>query len=225
MPTRALIDLVHPSWAAALEPVAGTVSALGEFLREEVAAGRGYLPGGRARAACVRAPAGRRAGPHRRAGPLPHPPGTPWGCPSRWPPTCGPSPAACRTSTPRWPPTSASRRPATATSPPGRPRGAPAQPGAHRPAREPCQPPRQGLGERDRTGHLRPRAPWGPLVAVLWGRDARSLAPHLGDVPRIESAHPSPLSARSGFFGSRPFSRANELLRQQGAEPIDWSLP
>jgi uracil-DNA glycosylase len=65
----------------------------------------------------------------------------------------------------------------------------------------------------------------GPLVAVLWGRDARSLAPHLGDVPRIESAHPSPLSARSGFFGSRPFSRANELLRQQGAEPIDWSLP
>jgi uracil-DNA glycosylase len=65
----------------------------------------------------------------------------------------------------------------------------------------------------------------GPLVAVLWGRDARNLAPHLGDVPRVESAHPSPLSARSGFFGSRPFSRANELLRQQGAEPIDWRLP
>jgi uracil-DNA glycosylase len=65
----------------------------------------------------------------------------------------------------------------------------------------------------------------GPLVAILWGRDARALAPALGSVARIESAHPSPLSARSGFFGSRPFSRANDLLVRQGAEPIDWSLP
>ena len=65
----------------------------------------------------------------------------------------------------------------------------------------------------------------GPLVAILWGRDARALAPALGHVARIESAHPSPLSARSGFFGSRPFSRANELLVHQGAQPIDWSLP
>jgi uracil-DNA glycosylase len=46
----------------------------------------------------------------------------------------------------------------------------------------------------------------------------------LADVPRIESAHPSPLSARSGFFGSRPFSRTNELLAAQGADPIDWRL-
>ena len=65
----------------------------------------------------------------------------------------------------------------------------------------------------------------GPLVAILWGRDARGLAPHLGDTPCVESAHPSPLSARSGFFGSRPFSRANELLGAQGAAPVDWSLP
>ena len=56
-------------------------------------------------------------------------------------------------------------------------------------------------------------------------RNARNLAPLLGEVPRIESAHPSPLSARNGFFGSRPFSRADELLRQQGGEPIDWRLP
>lgn len=61
-----------------------------------------------------------------------------------------------------------------------------------------------------------------PLVAVLWGNDARSIVPLLGDVPRIESAHPSPLSASRGFFGSRPFSRVNELLQQQGAGPIDW---
>lgn len=65
----------------------------------------------------------------------------------------------------------------------------------------------------------------GPLVALLWGRDAQSAAPLLGDVPVVASPHPSPLSARSGFFGSRPFSRANELLAQQGASPIDWRLP
>jgi uracil-DNA glycosylase len=65
----------------------------------------------------------------------------------------------------------------------------------------------------------------GPLVAVLWGRDARSLAPMLHPVPLIESAHPSPLSASSGFFGSKPFSRANALLEHQGAPPIDWTLP
>jgi uracil-DNA glycosylase len=64
-----------------------------------------------------------------------------------------------------------------------------------------------------------------PLVAILWGRDAQSLRPALGDTPVIESAHPSPLSASRGFFGSRPFSRANAMLAEQGAEPVDWSLP
>lgn len=63
-----------------------------------------------------------------------------------------------------------------------------------------------------------------PLVAILWGRDAANLKPLLGDTPMIESAHPSPLSARRGFFGSRPFSRANASLLAQGAQPVDWSL-
>ena len=63
-----------------------------------------------------------------------------------------------------------------------------------------------------------------PLAAVLWGRDAQTLRPMLGDTPTIESAHPSPLSASRGFFGSRPFSRVNTLLEQQGAAPIDWRL-
>src|ERR1700712_4642070 len=63
-----------------------------------------------------------------------------------------------------------------------------------------------------------------PLVAILWGRDAGSLRPLLGDTPIIASAHPSPLSASSGFFGSKPFSRANELLEALGAEPVDWAL-
>ena len=64
----------------------------------------------------------------------------------------------------------------------------------------------------------------GPLVAILWGRDAQGAQSLLGDVPVIASAHPSPLSARSGFFGSRPFSRANAALESQGAAPVDWSL-
>jgi len=64
-----------------------------------------------------------------------------------------------------------------------------------------------------------------PLVAILWGRDAANLRPLLGSVPIIESPHPSPLSASRGFFGSRPFSRANELLVGLGAEPVDWALP
>jgi uracil-DNA glycosylase len=65
----------------------------------------------------------------------------------------------------------------------------------------------------------------GPLVAVLWGRDAQGLAPMLAGVPQISSPHPSPLSASRGFFGSRPFSRANQALTEAGADPLDWSLP
>lgn len=64
-----------------------------------------------------------------------------------------------------------------------------------------------------------------PLVSILWGRDARNLRPLLGDLPSIESAHPSPMSADRGFFGSRPFSRANDHLVRQGGAPVDWRLP
>ncbi|KAA0979031.1 uracil-DNA glycosylase [Paeniglutamicibacter gangotriensis] len=65
----------------------------------------------------------------------------------------------------------------------------------------------------------------GPLVAILWGKDAQALAPALDSIPIIASAHPSPLSARRGFFGSKPFTRANDLLVAQGGNPIDWALP
>ena len=64
----------------------------------------------------------------------------------------------------------------------------------------------------------------GPPVAILWGRQAQQVKPLLGSHPVIESAHPSPLSASRGFFGSRPFSRANEALIGLGAQPVDWSL-
>jgi uracil-DNA glycosylase len=63
-----------------------------------------------------------------------------------------------------------------------------------------------------------------PLVAILWGKDAANLQPMLGATPVIASAHPSPLSARRGFFGSRPFSRANALLQELGAAPVDWHV-
>jgi len=64
----------------------------------------------------------------------------------------------------------------------------------------------------------------GPLVAILWGRDAGSLRPRMPGVPAVSSPHPSPLSASRGFFGSRPFSRVNALLREQGADEIDWRV-
>jgi uracil-DNA glycosylase len=65
----------------------------------------------------------------------------------------------------------------------------------------------------------------GPAAAILWGRDAQSLKGQLARIPWVESAHPSPLSAYKGFFGSRPFSRVNRLLEEQGGTAIDWSLP
>ncbi len=64
-----------------------------------------------------------------------------------------------------------------------------------------------------------------PLVAILWGNAAQGLRPVLGETPIVASAHPSPLSASRGFFGSRPFSRTNDLLRAQGAPPVTWQLP
>ncbi|BCW43730.1 uracil-DNA glycosylase [Arthrobacter sp. StoSoilB5] len=64
-----------------------------------------------------------------------------------------------------------------------------------------------------------------PLVAILWGKDAEAVTPLLDGTPAITSVHPSPLSASRGFFGSKPFSRTNQLLSAQGAEPVNWELP
>lgn len=65
----------------------------------------------------------------------------------------------------------------------------------------------------------------GPTAAILWGRDAQGLKPMLGGIPWVASPHPSPLSASRGFFGSKPFSRVDELLVRQGGTPVDWRLP
>ena len=92
---------------------------------------------------------------------------------------------------------------------------APGQPGSHR-----------GKGWEEVTeAAIRALAQRGtPLVAILWGRDAQTAQAFLGDTPCITSPHPSPLSARRGFFGSRPFSRANEALAAQGGAGVDWAL-
>jgi uracil-DNA glycosylase len=225
MPPAALTELVHPSWAAALEPVAGAVTSLGEFLREEVAAGRGYLPaGGHVLRAFERPLDDVRV---LIVGQDPYPtPGHAVGLSFSVAPHVQPVPRSLVNIYQEMQTDLGLARPSTGDLSPWADQGVlllnrvltvqPGRPASHR-----------GKGWETVTAQaisaLVSRG--GPLVAILWGRDARNLVPHLGGTPAIESAHPSPLSAHSGFFGSRPFSRANELLAQQGAAPIDWRLP
>jgi uracil-DNA glycosylase len=225
MPPAALTELVHPSWAAALEPVAGTVASLGEFLRGEVAAGRGYLPaGGHVLRAFERPLDDVRV---LIVGQDPYPtPGHAVGLSFSVAPDVRPIPKSLVNIYKELQADLGVAAPSTGDLSPWAEQGVlllnrvltvqPRQPDSHR-----------GKGWETVTAQaitaLVERG--GPLVAILWGAKARSLAPHLHGIPAIESAHPSPLSAHAGFFGSRPFSRANELLAQQGATPIDWSLP
>ena len=221
----ALRELVHPSWAEALAPVEARVAELGGFLREELVAGRGYLPGGERVLRAFERPLGDVR--VLIVGQDPYPtPGHAVGLSFSVAPQVQPVPRSLQNIYTEMVADLGVPRPTTGDLSPWAERGVlllnrvltvrPGTPGSHR-----------GRGWEEVTDRaiaaLVERG--GPLVAVLWGRDARNLAPALGGIPRIESAHPSPLSARSGFFGSRPFSRANELLGQLGAEPIDWRLP
>ena len=225
MTARPLAHLVHPSWGEALGPLEPTVAALGAFLREEVAAGRGYLPAGEHVLRAFAQPLD--AVRVLVVGQDPYPtPGHPVGLSFSVAPDVRPLPPSLVNIFSELQTDLGLARPSTGDLSPWADRGVlllnrvltvgPGKPGSHR-----------GRGWEEVTAAaisaLVTRG--GPLVAILWGRDARSLAPALGSVARIESAHPSPLSARSGFFGSRPFSRANESLVRQGAEPVDWSLP
>lgn len=222
---RPLDELVDAGWATALAPVAGQVAAMGEFLRAEIEAGRRYLP----------------AGPNvLRAfsfpfdevrvlivGQDPYPtPGHPVGLSFSVAADVSPLPRSLANIFTEYAADLGYPRPATGDLTPWAQRGvmllnrvltvAPGTPASHRgkgwEAVTECA--IRALVARQR-----------PLVAILWGRDAATLKPMLGQAGTIESAHPSPLSASRGFFGSRPFSRANELLTQLGAEPIDWQLP
>lgn len=224
MSPQPLHALVSPDWAEVLRPVEPTVSGLGDFLRTELAAGRGYLPAGDHVLRAFSRPLSQVR--VLIVGQDPYPtPGHPVGLSFSVAPEVRPlprsliniyaeletdlgiPPAAGGDLTP-WFEQGVLLLNRVLTVQPGRP-------GSHR---------GKGWEQVTQTAIEALAARGGPLVAILWGRDAQSLAPMLGEVPYISSPHPSPLSASRGFFGSRPFSRANELLVAAGGEPVDWRL-
>jgi uracil-DNA glycosylase len=225
MNPHSLPELVDPGWADALAPVAGTIANLGDFLRAEVAAGRPYLPAG---------PAVLRAFEYPFddvrvliVGQDPYPtPGHPIGLSFAVDPAVRPVPRSLANiyrelhddlgvpipehgDLTAWSNHGVLLLNRVLTVSPG-------NAGSHR---------GKGWESVTETAIRALVARDKPLVAILWGKDAASLQPMLGGTPVIVSPHPSPLSAHRGFFGSRPFSRANELLVEQGAEPVDWTLP
>src|SRR5579859_2506663 len=226
MAARPLNEVVEAGWAKALEPVAGQIAAMGEFLRAEVAAGRTYLPAGSNVLRAFQQPF--EAVRVLIMGQDPYPtPGHAVGLSFSVAPQVRPIPASLVNIFREYGQDLGLPAPANGDLSPWTERGvlllnralttAPGKPGAHR-----------GKGWEAVTAQaISALAQRGtPLVAILWGRDAREVKPLLGSgVPCIESAHPSPMSADRGFFGSRPFSRANELLVKQGADPVDWLLP
>ena len=80
----------------------------------------------------------------------------------------------------------------------------------------------KSIGWQAITDHIASELGKRGVVAVLWGKQAQELAQYFSNT--IESVHPSPLSAHRGFFGSKPFSRVNEILNAMERKPIDWSL-
>ncbi|AQX15301.1 uracil-DNA glycosylase [Tessaracoccus lapidicaptus] len=222
---KPLTDLVAPDWAEALAPVEDRISAMGAFLREELAAGHGYLPAGDHILRAFSLPlADVRV---LILGQDPYPtPGHPVGLSFSVAPDVRPLPGslvniyrelksdlgiepAQHGDLTHWFDQGVLLLNRVLTVRPG-------APASHR-----------GKGWEEVTAcaveALAKRG--GPLVAILWGRDAQTARPMLGSVPVIASAHPSPLSARNGFYGSRPFSQTNRLLDERGAAPIDWQLP
>jgi uracil-DNA glycosylase len=222
-----LVDkgLVAADWAEALAPVDEDITRMGVFLRSEIAAGRGYLPAGEHVLRAFQRPLADVK--VLVVGQDPYPtPGHPVGLSFSVAPDVRPLPPSLVNIFKELvddlgvaPPTSGDLTPwadagvlllnRTLTT-------APSVSNAHR-----------GKGWEPVTERaidvLATRG--GPLAAILWGADARKLKPRLGPVPCVESVHPSPLSARNGFFGSRPFSRVNRLLEEQGGAAVDWRLP
>jgi uracil-DNA glycosylase len=216
---------MEAGWAEALAPVADRIAAMGDFLRAEVAAGRRYLPAGEHVLRAFQQPF------HQVrvliVGQDPYPtPGHPVGLSFSVGADVRPLPKSLINIYQEYSADLGYPPPSNGDLSPWTERGvlllnraltvAPGRPNSH-----------QGKGWEEVTEQaIRALAGRGePLVAILWGRNARNLRPLLGTVPCVESAHPSPMSAANGFFGSRPFSRANALLVEQGADPIDWKLP
>jgi uracil-DNA glycosylase len=224
---RPLSELVDAGWAAALTPVADQLAGMGEFLRAELAAGHSYLPSG---------PNVLRAFSFPFAkvrvlivGQDPYPtPGHAVGLSFSVAPDVRPRPRSLSNIFSEYRADLGYSEPSSGDLTVWAQRGVmllnrvltvrPGTPASHRgkgwEAVTECA--IRALAARDE-----------PMVAILWGRDASTLKPMLAGsrCVAIESPHPSPLSASRGFFGSRPFSRANELLAGMGAEPVDWRLP
>lgn len=225
MTARPLHELVEQGWAAALAPVADQITAMGRFLRDEIAAGHRYLPEGQNVLRAFTFPFDDVR--VLIVGQDPYPtPGHAVGLSFSVAPQVRPLPRSLENIFNEYTADLGHPKPSNGDLSPWAQRGVlmlnrvltvrPGTPASHRgkgwEAVTECA--IRALAARDR-----------PLVAILWGRDAGTLKPMLsGNCVAIESPHPSPLSASRGFFGSRPFSRANELLTQLGAEPIDWRL-
>jgi len=221
---RPLSEIVEAGWAAALAPVAGQIAAMGDFLRTEVAAGRRYLPAGEHVLRAFTQPfADVRV---LIVGQDPYPtPGHPIGLSFAVERHVRPIPRSLANiykelrddlgvPTPEHGDlTSWSQHGVLLLN-----RCLTVAPGASASHR--------GKGWESVTDQaIRALvARDTPLVAILWGRDAQTLQAMLDPAPVVRSAHPSPLSASNGFFGSKPFSRANALLAEQGAGPVDWQL-
>jgi uracil-DNA glycosylase len=222
----AVREIVEIGWADALAPVADRVAAAGEFLRAEIAAGRRYLPAGANILRAFTQPFD--AVRVLIVGQDPYPtPGHAVGLSFSVEPGVRPLPRSLVNIFREYSDDLGLPSPSTGDLSAWAQRGVlllnrvltvePGRPGSHR-----------GKGWEEVTEQairaLVARSAQ-PLVAILWGRDACTLRPMLTDVPCIESAHPSPMSADRGFFGSRPFSRANAMLTDLGADTVDWALP
>jgi uracil-DNA glycosylase len=221
---RPLTDLVEAGWAAALEPVGRQVARMGEFLRAEIDAGRGYLPPGPDVLRAFTFPMDQVK--VLIVGQDPYPtPGHAMGLSFSVAPGVRPLPRSLANIVAEYGADLGYPAPASGDLTAWAQRGVlllnrvltvrAGAPASHRGKgwEEVTECAIRALVARDQ-----------PLVAILWGRDAATLTPMLTGCPVIASAHPSPLSANRGFFGSRPFSRANELLAAAGAEPVDWRL-
>jgi uracil-DNA glycosylase len=222
---RPLEEIIDPGWAEALRPVTERIAEAGDFLRAEIAAGRSYLPAGDLVLRAFTQPFDEVR--VLIVGQDPYPtPGHPVGLSFSVAPAVRPIPRSLVNIFREYSADLGYPAPASGDLTLWTERGVlllnrvltvqPGKPGSHR-----------GKGweavteQAIRALAARPV----PMVAILWGRDARNLGPLLDGVPLVESAHPSPMSADHGFFGSRPFSRASALLAGQGGAEVDWKLP
>jgi len=215
---------VHESWHACLSGQEESLASVVDFLNAEILAGRDFLPAANLVLRALSMPVAEVR--VLIAGQDPYPtPGHAVGWAFAGAPDVSPVPASLRNVFTELVNDASVPMPATGDLSPWASQGVlllnrvltvePGKPGSHR-----------GRGWEDVTlAVVRELVRASPgFVALLWGNSAATLSAELGDTRVLRSAHPSPLSAYRGFFGSRPFSWANAALTQLGRSPVDWSL-